>query len=411
MKILVLTSRFPYPPIKGDKLKVYQLIKHFSQRHTIYLYSFIETEKELDFIPHLKKYCYKIEVVKQPTWKSILNCFLGFFSKLPFQTLYFSSREMEQKIKKLVLSENFDIVYVHLIRMGPYGLLFKLQPSAYKILALEDALSTSYEQILKFEKGLKWIVYFLEYLRVKNYEPFIAKFYNKSLLVSKKEIEQFLDKKLFAKSDLELTPHGVDLDYFYPTKAFSNNSKTNSETLIFFGNLGYYPNYDAVLYFYNTSFQLIKQKQPNVKLYLVGAKPHRKIRRLAKKDASVFVTGYVDDIRPYLKQAKVAICPLRISAGVQNKILEAMASGVPVVATSVSNSGIGAKPDEEILLADTEEEFANKVCLLLKDNILREKIALAGRKFVEEKFDWAKNLTAFESSLIEWVSHFKQSLK
>lgn len=388
MKILCVSPRFPYPPIKGDKLKVYQLIKHLSKRHSIYLVTFVESEDELKYLPFLAKFTKKIVPVRLSRVKSYFQCAKGLFSSLPLQTFYYNSKKMHREISNIIAEEKCDLIYVHLIRMAEY---LRHVNGPRKILAIEDSISSNYERTIKFMKGPRKLLFSIEAKRCSKYEIEITRYFDRCLLVSPSELKAFREKHQL--SNLDLTPHGVDLDYFRPARQGPCLREPNS--IIFTGNINYLPNADAVLYFCYSIFPVVLEEVPDSKLCVVGANPPRRIKELACKN--IVVTGYVDDIRPYFEKAELVVCPLRIAAGIQNKILEGMAMGLPVVATSRAIEGITGEVRDCISLGDTPGEFAKNVVLLLKNRELREKYGSSGRKFVAEYYDWGKNLARLDS--------------
>ena len=180
-----------------------------------------------------------------------------------------------------------------------------------------------------------------------------------------------------------VVPNGIDLEYFLP------RHDPPKDTIIFTGAMNYFPNIDGVLYFHKEVFPLIKREVPSGKFIIGGMEPTRSIKRLEGNDT--VVTGFVQDMRKYMRQASVCVIPLRIAKGIQNKILEAMAMEIPVVATSVANSGIDATDRKENFIADDPQTFARSVIELLGDTQLRESLAANARSFVEKHYSWTRN--------------------
>ena len=184
-----------------------------------------------------------------------------------------------------------------------------------------------------------------------------------------------------------------DVDYF----SFSKG-KEEEQCIVFVGNYLHYPNVDAVLYFHQDIWPLIKSRLPELKFYVVGQGPPLAIQNLSQ-EKNIIVTGKVDDVRPFLKKARVFICPVRLGGGFRGKILEAMAIGRPIVSTSLGAEGIPASHEENIILADNPEEFAKGTLDLMNDDKLFEKIRVQGRKLVEEKYGWEKGVEVMEGIL------------
>ena len=197
--------------------------------------------------------------------------------------------------------------------------------------------------------------------------------------------------------DIGIVPHGVDVDHF----AYSD-PHDGEQNIVFVGNYLHYPNVDAVLYFYEEIWSRVKDLCPGTKFVIVGQAPPPKIQKLADEE-SIRVTGKVDDVTPYIREAQIFICPVRLGGGFRGKILEAMAVGRPIVSTSLGSEGIPSISGENILIADEPEDFAEAIKKLLRDRDLYETIRRAGRKLVEEKYDWAKGVEVLDGILEEMM--------
>ncbi len=382
MKILFLAHRVPYPPNKGDKIRSFNILKYLSRRHDIYLACLADDRNDLKYQKDLLKYCKKAEIAFiNKFWvnfKMILYLIIG----RPLSLAYFGSRYLQRVINIWLNSIDFDMIYVYCSSVAQYVVKSN---RAYKIMDYVDVDSDKWLQNAQYTGFPASLIYRIEGVRMKRYEKFIAENFQRCIFVAER------DQKLFRsiKPDINASviPNGVNLEYF------SNNfDSSNDLNIIFTGAMDYFANVDGVLYFYREIFPLIKKEIPGVKFYIVGRNPAEQIKGL-KKDKSVIVTGGVEDIRPYLRKSLVYAAPLRISRGVQNKVLEAMAMGIPVVTTTKVLEGIGAKPARDLFSEDKPERFAERIIELLNDEILRAKIGKAGRRFVEEQYNWN---TAFE---------------
>lgn len=386
MKILFITSRLPYPPMGGDKVRTFNFIKHLSKNNSISLISFIESEKESKYIDNLKVYCDSVEVILLKPFKSYLNCFFRLLSLLPLQISYYYSFRMKKKIDEILSKEKFNGIYVHLLRMAHYA---KDAKRVYKVLDLTDAISLSLRRSLRYRKPLAFIVYLLEWLRVKRYEKKIINSFDRCLLVS--PVDKEIIETAFSAKNITVVSNGVDFDYFKP-----NGDNYDPRNIVFLGNMHSFPNQDAVFYFYKSILPLIKEEVPDVKFYIVGINCSNKIKKL-NKDKNIVVVSGVEDVRPYLMNSAVLVCPIRVGAGIQNKILEATALGVPVVTSSVGFEGLCARKDKDIIVADKPEEFAQKVKEIMKRRDYRQEIAQNGRKFIIQNYSWQKEGQKLES--------------
>jgi glycosyltransferase involved in cell wall biosynthesis len=187
-------------------------------------------------------------------------------------------------------------------------------------------------------------------------------------------------------------PTGVDIEYFRP-----DNRAPEDGLIIFVGSMDWMPNIDAVQYFAEEIYPLIKKRRPNVRFAVVGRKPAESVKALTRKDSSIIVTGTVDDVRPWMDKARVMVVPLRAGGGTRIKIYEAMAQGTPVVSTSIGAEGLVVKNNENILIADNPEDFANATLKLLDNDTIAKEIAKNARELVEKNFSWQRVATIFEN--------------
>lgn len=377
MKILLITSRLPYPPYRGDKLKIFNLIKQLSKMgHDITLISFIASKDEEQHLTTLKQYCSEVKAIYLPVWKSVLNCFWNIFSDKPFQVTYYTSKSFKRQIENEFKTKHFDIVHVHLIRMAQYMKDFRIP----RILDLTDAGSLYLERFLKTKKQI--IYKFLlktELTRLRKYEK-ILELFDKSLVCS--DVDKTFLLNHAPKAKIDILYNGIDLEYF--TK--NQEIKPEPHRIIFTGNMSYFPNIDGIIYFVNEIFPLIKRQLQEATLFIVGKDPPSKIRKLARND--ITITGYVSNIKDYYLNASVAIAPIRFGAGTLNKILEPMALGVPVVTSNLGVEGLPLQAGRDLLIADTPEGFANAVVEVLKDTDKQYYLSENAKNIVRSLYDW-----------------------
>lgn len=378
VKILFLTSRLPYPPFRGDKLRVFHFIRELSKKHDIILASFIEPH-ETELLKGLEPYCKRIDTVPLNKTRSYANCLAHVLSRTPFQVFYYASPAMERLVSRLVAEEKPDVIHAHLFRMAPYALGHDIP----RVLDLCDSIALNYERFLKYRRDVLAPIYRIEKSKVARYERDIVRRFDRSVVVSPVD-KAYLRGGNQEDSRVDVVSNGVDLDYFKPGPL-----KEPGPRVVFTGTISYFPNYDGVLYFHGGILPLVRQAVSNAEFYVVGNNPPAEVKRLAQKGNTV-VTGFVEDVRPYVASASVVVCPLRAATGLQNKILEGMAMAVPVVATSLALEGIDATPGRDVLVADEPESFARAVVELLKDGERARELGEAGRRLVEEKYSWAR---------------------
>jgi len=398
MKILFIPKVFPHSRIVGGPIIIYNRIKYLSQNHEVHLLSFIREEQK-QYINTVGKFCKKLEYVPYPPKRGIVgNIFDFFFSSRPNYMIQEYSKKMEQKVSEMVSTENYDVVISEFTMMAQYLYKNKVIPkTTKKVMSVHECYTVARLKIMK-KKPFSWdaVKAFFYYIRLRPYE---FKMYTDADLVlaltpeGREELLHY-NKKLPVK----IVPHGVDVDFFNPEKR-----KSEKNAIMFLGNFGHKPNVDAVIYFYHEILPLIKKKISDVKFYIVGQKPPKEIQKYAKKD-KVIVTGFVESVKPYFDKSMVSVIPVRLGGGFRGKSLEAMASGVPVVSTSLGVQGVKGKDGEQFLLAETSQEFADKICLLLTDENLHKHLSDNGRKLMVEKYLWQKGVEILENILKELVA-------
>jgi sugar transferase (PEP-CTERM/EpsH1 system associated) len=377
MRILFLTSRVPYPPDRGDRLRVFNFIKHLSREHDLSLVSFIAQDYEREHLAILRNYCQDVRVVMKSRYRSATTVFGNLWRSDPLQVLYYRSEVMRQLVDEMLGKAHFDAVYTHLFRMAPYVMD---HTELYRIVDLTDVISKEIDRSLPYRGLVSRLIYRIEKPRIARYEQWVARNFEEIWLVSE------ADRKILAAccptSNIQVITNGVDLEHFFPT-----DQPCQPNGLVFVGHLGVFHNVDAANYLVRDILPLIQQRVPDCTLKIVGADPGRSVRRLAQVPG-VSVTGFVPDLNPVLNESSVFVAPLRFAAGVQNKVLEAMAAGRPVVTTTVVNDGLGARSGEDILVGDDPRTIADQIVALLQDKWRREQIGQRGLLFVRRKYRW-----------------------
>ena len=372
MKLLYLTHRCPYPPNKGDRIRCFNILKHLAKQHEVHLAFPAFSYHEIEQSAHCKAYAKSVTTIYINPHIAMIRCLLGLLSKQPLTTQYFYSK----KLKETIQHQDFDVALVDCSSMARYV----IDVERPKIIDFVDIDSDKWRFYSQHAWPPKSIIYSMEHKRLQLFENYISKQFNFCLIVSKNE-----KKLLHSDENVVIIPNGIDLEFFVPTAQQSNN------TLIFTGAMNYLPNIDGVFHFHRAIWPLIKEHIQDIRFIVAGMSPPHKIRALASADTTI--TGFIPDVREYLVQATVCVVPLRIAKGIQNKILEAMAMGIPVVATTAANNGIGARDKQHLLVADSPDDFARSVLMLLKDPQLRKTMADNARQFVQENFSWDKHLS------------------
>lgn len=393
MKILFTTTRFPYPPLKGDEAVPYYRIKYLSRRHEVSLFSFIESRKELDYLSEVARYCAEVETVHLPAWRSYWNMAVHAYRSLPLQVLYYQSAEYQRKLKAFLSRKRFDIIHTVMARGAPFTMGVK---NTGKVLEMIDALSLNMARRAQTETGIARWVFQREAARMRRFEQDICRKFDQVLVVSD------LDGEHLAAPNVSVLPAGVEL----PNR--SRRLTNDKATVIFTGNLAYHPNRDAALFLTREILPVLCQAIPNVRLKIVGVDPPAELRRLAATNAHLEVTGFVPDLTSHLLEANVAVCPLRTGgAGMHRKVLEAMACGIPVVASPLV-TGIAARAGEDILFASEMPEFVEAIREVLRNPDLARKLSENGRSLVAERYTWESTTCQLEGLYKRLVTRHKR---
>lgn len=377
MNILFLTSRLPYPPDRGDRVRVFNFLRHISSEHEVTLFSFIADPQELKHINRLEPYCQKISVVLMLPWRSKLSVLLNFWRPEPLQALYYRNSDMSRLVDQYLESKRFDIIYIHLFRMASY---FTKYTRLYRIVDLTDVISNEVKLSLPYRRFASRFLYSIEKPRIERYERWLANNFEETWLTSVADKAHL--KRSCPNANLQLVTIGVDRSIYYPLQSVSNEYQ-----LIYVGHLSVFHNVDAAIYLAKEILPLVQMQIPHCTLHIVGADPLPQLMDLAKKP-NITVSGFVHDLNAELNKASIFVAPLRFAAGVQTKVLEAMSAGVPVVTTSIVNQGLGAEEGQEIILADDSKDMVSGIVTLLQNAKLRASIGKAGREFVIKKFRW-----------------------
>lgn len=391
MKILFAANRFPYPPYRGDKLKIYNLALQLSQRHELHLLTFLENENDVQHLPVLQKIFKEIHLVKITKKQSYSNCFKGIFTKKPLQICYFESTEMQQKVDSLLTQHQYDAVHIQHIRLAHY---WQHKTNVQRILDLPDAFSLYWKRRLEKQSGLKKLLNKIEYKRLFDYESILNDF--DKVLVCSKEDKAYLEetKKI---NNVSILPNGVDTETF----AGKPHNYSFNKTILFTGNMDYAPNVDAVVYFTKEIFPEIKKEIPGLKFIIAGQRPTKKVLELATDDVSV--TGFVKNLAEVYLSASIVVAPLRFGAGTQNKVLEAMSMGVPVISHNIGFAGLNIKQGQGVFMMEDKNSFTIKCIELLLSENLRKRTGEAGKQVIIERYAWnvvAKTLEQYFNEVI-----------
>ena len=373
MKILVVCTRMPAANKNGDQVLSYHRLCYLAQRHTVHVLCFSPGDNELErrvlemlgIVVHTVPW--QLNYAAWFLFKALFN------NSIPFQCAFYTSFSFQRLFDKVIKEFNPDVLCLVTIRTACNIKFFK----GPLYIDLVDSMGLNYERRSNAAKGIKRFFFKIESQRALSFERSIVLRAQKSFLVSS------LDKVYIGLQNISVLPLGIDLRRFVRSPKIPGDCVV----IIFSGNMFYGPNIEAVLWFVKWCWHEIKLKVPGVKLMIAGSNPIKAIKKL-ESDASIEVTGRVESMATVLNASQVSIAPMQSGSGMQFKILEAMACGVPVVATSIGLGAIGAVPGQNILIGDRPEDFIRQVLKLLKEPDYRLNIAEAGYKYVLENNSW-----------------------
>jgi glycosyltransferase involved in cell wall biosynthesis len=379
-RLLVLTPRFPYPVIGGDRLRIDRLCKELAQHFSLTLASLCEDPAELHYEPPAGIFI-RVERVYLPKWRSRLNCVGSMFHGAPLQVAYYRSKRFAKMVDKLL--PEHDGVLCHLIRTAEYA----RNASMPRFLEMTDAISMNYSRIQRGVAGdlIKRIIYGFERSKLSRYETSVSRDFDCSFLVSPVDLHYLTSDDIQATTLYRVAGNGVDCEDL-PFRFTDAGTR-----LCFIGNMTTMQNLDAANYFARDIFPIVLRAVPNARFKIVGRMRERERRRFSRFSC-VDVTGEVRSIVDATDGASVGVCPMRVGAGVQNKVLEYMALGIPAVVSSIALEGLGARNGQELLVEDSPEQFALAVIKLIQNRSFALRIAEAGRNYVESNHSWHATL-------------------
>jgi glycosyltransferase involved in cell wall biosynthesis len=330
----------------------------------------------LQEVAHIFK---EIRIIDLPKWKSFANVAWGMLGSKPLQVNYFKSAKFKRELKDMLAKHQYDAIHVQHLRMAQYAIAYKDQ---YRILDMPDAFSLYWQRRKTVKRNIfTRLLDHIESARVMKYESYILGEFNMNLVCSSEDLA-FL-KRAHSTDHIQLLPNGVDTAKFRPM----NHDYGHNHTLLFTGNMDYAPNVDAVLYFSEEVLPIISARFPEVKFVIAGQRPIDKVKALDNGN-TISVTGFIPDLSEMYNSASVVVAPLRFGAGTQNKVLEAMAMGIPVVCSHIGFEGLGILDGEGAFMRMDKEGFAEQVCALLGDASLREITGRKGTEVISRKFSW-----------------------
>lgn len=385
-KLLYLVHRIPYPPNKGDKIRSFNFLKALAEKYEVYLGTFIDDPDDRQYIDELKAYCKDSCCVDLQPKLGKLKSLTGFLSGEALSLPYYRNSVLQAWVDQTIAEHNIEHA---LIFSSPMAQYLNNYPSVSLVADFVDVDSDKWRQYAGSKSWPGSWVYRREAQKLLEFETYTAGLAKTTVFVSEQEALLFKQLAPEYADKISFVNNGVDTAFFDPQLSFACPFAENQVAIVFTGAMDYWANVDAVVWFAQQVFPLVKRQVPDARFYIVGSKPAKAVQQLEEDDASVTVTGRVDDVRNYVAHANVVVAPLRIARGIQNKVLEAMAMAKPIVATSAAMEGIPGNPSLQAVVVDDPQEFASQVVKILQQPM--RAVVAEHRRFVQDDFSWQHN--------------------
>jgi sugar transferase (PEP-CTERM/EpsH1 system associated) len=399
MRILYICHRLPYPPKRGGKIRPFNMIRHLSAKHEVTVCSLARSEQEAAEGAGLAQHCARVEVARVSDPMQWVRMFARLPTVVPSSMGFFWSPDLAVRIRHLLSTERFDLIFVHCSSVAQFVSDVQGIP---KILDFGDMDSQKWLEYAQHKPLPLKPGYWIEGTKLEREERRLARMFDLCTATTRAEWETLESYATGAPTGW--FPNGVDAETFAP-----EDGAYDADTLSFIGRMDYYPNHACMIDFCAQVWPLLKKRRPGMKLLIVGADPSAAVRSLGELPG-VTVTGSVPDVRPYVRGSLAMVAPLSIARGTQNKLLEAMAMGVPVVCSRVAAAGVDAVPGEHLLVADTPSETAASVLRLIERPEERARLALAGRARMLTHHSWPKSMERLDALIAGCMARFNQKL-
>jgi glycosyltransferase involved in cell wall biosynthesis len=389
LNILMLTQVLPYPPDSGPKIKTYNVIKYLAQRHRVTLVSFVRGDQSED-IQHLERYCQAVHTITMK--RSIPSDGMAMVSSLltgqPWMMIRDDRQAMRRLVDRLATVEHFDLVHADQLNMAQYA---ERVNGAFKVLDAHNALWLLYKRLWEtMAPGPRKVLLGRDWRLLKAYEGQLVREFDAVIAVSHEDkvaLQEAADEKV----PIKVIPIAIDTDEVTVVER-----EVEPNHILHIGTMYWPPNVDAVKWFIEAVYPIIRKRRPDVQFDVIGARPPGELLALNSSGHGVNVTGYVEDPTPYQRQAALMVVPLRAGGGMRVKILNALGEGIPVISTTLGCEGIEVTPGRDILIGDSPETFANQVLRVLNNPDLGRLLAANGRRLAESKYDYRQAYSALD---------------
>jgi sugar transferase (PEP-CTERM/EpsH1 system associated) len=396
LRILYVCHRFPFPPKRGGKIRPFNMIRHLSASgHEVTVASLARSAQEADEGRGIAAHCAHYEIAEVRDLAQMARMVLRLPTPTPSSMGYFYSPILAWRVRGLLARKRYDLIFVHCSSVAQYVAGVRDIP---KILDFGDMDSQKWLEYARYKPFPLSTGYWLEGKKLEREERRLARLFDLCTATTRAEWETLESYRTGVATDW--FPNGVDSDYFAPSAA-----PYETDTICFVGRMDYYPNQECMFDFCANVLPRIQARRPQAKLIIVGADPSPAVKRLGQLPG-VTVTGSVPDVRPYLQRSALMVAPLNIARGTQNKILEAMAAGVPVVTSAVAAGGVHAVPGEHFHVGNTAEECAAAVLRILEDRRERARLAAAGRSRMLSHHAWDRCMQGLDHVIERCMATF-----
>jgi polysaccharide biosynthesis protein PslH len=381
MKILYLCHRFPFPPKRGGKIRPFNMIRHFAREHEVTVGSLVRSDAEAKEGAGLADYCANYKMARVRNLVQAGRMLARLPTPAPSSFGFFHSPELARWVRERLAHERFDLIFVHCSSVAPYVAAVRNVP---KILDFGDMDSQKWLEYARYKAFPLSLGYALEGHKLVREERRLARKFDLCTATTRGEWETLESYRTGVSTDW--FPNGVDSEYFAPS-----DEPYDPDTIAFVGRMDYYPNQECMFDFCRRTLPLLQAKRRTLKLLIVGADPSPAVLRLADLPG-VTVTGSVPDVRPYLRRSALMVAPLNIARGTQNKILESMALGIPVVTSRVAAAGVDAIDGTHFLAGCSPDEYAQAILRVIDDAGLRRRLSVAGRERMLTHHVWERSM-------------------
>jgi hypothetical protein len=399
MNILYLCHRFPFPPKRGGKIRPFNMIRHLSASgHQVTVCSLARSPEEAEEGKGIAPYCAGFEMGHVKEWVQVARMVVRLPVLTPSSMGFFYSPELAERVRGLLSLKKWDLIFVHCSSVAQYVEHVGETP---KILDFGDMDSQKWLEYANYKPFPLSLGYRLEGAKMLAAEKRLARRFDLCTATTRAEWETL--KSYETGADTDWFPNGVDADFFCPA-----DEPYDADTISFIGRMDYYPNQECMARFCEQTWPLLKSWRPAMKLLIVGADPSPAMRKLGDLPG-VTVTGSVPDVRPFIRKSALMVAPLNIARGTQNKILEAMAMGVPVVTSTIAAGGVDAESVTHFLVADTPQTYAQAIMRIVDSPAERNRLALAGRQRMLSHHAWPRSMERMDSIIDRAIKNFSKN--